>query len=160
MWGMPYPAAYLPLYNASAVALKAVHPALQVGGPSSANLEHVADLIADTIKAQIPLDFISSHHYPSDPSCSRAGGGKNTMNANCFSLDVLESATIAKEAALPYFLSEYKDGLQGGPGTGFGVSWWTFSDVFEENWMIGLPFYGGYAGRPLGCHLIALWDAI
>ncbi len=144
------------------MALKAVHPALQVGGPSSANLENVADLIADTQKAKIPLDFISSHHYPSDPSCSHAGGGKNTQRAECFSLDVLESAALAKDAALPFFLSEYKDGLQGGPGTGFGgthgdlsyaaafvvhtlpklgaldvVSWWTFSDIFEENWMIG-----------------------
>ena len=160
MWGMPYPDAYLPLYNASARALKAVHSALQVGGPSSANLEHVADLIADTAKAKIPLDFVSTHHYPSDPSCSHSG--KHSAKAECFSLDVLESAALAKNASLPFLLSEYKDGLQGGPGTGFGgkhgdlsyaasfvvhtlprltsldvVSWWTFSDIFEENWMIG-----------------------
>ena len=79
--------------------------------------------------------------------------------------DVLESAALATKASLPFLLSEYKDGLQGGPGTGFGgkhgdvayaaafvmhtlprltslevVSWWTFSDIFEENWMIGKPF--------------------
>ena len=168
MWGMPYPTAYVPLYNASARALKAVHPALQVGGPSSANLEHVADLLAAATSGDIPLDFLSTHHYPSDPSCSHAEG-PNAMRAECFTLDVLESAAVAKNASLPYILSEYKDGLQGGPGTGYGgqhgdtayaaafvthtlplltsldvVSWWTFSDIFEENWMIGRPFYGGY----------------
>eukprot|EP01052_Picozoa_sp_SAG31_P044240 SAG31_NODE_7641_length_1632_cov_3.556425_2_plen_87_part_00 len=35
MWGMEYPTAYLPLFNASARALKAVHPTLRVGGPST-----------------------------------------------------------------------------------------------------------------------------
>jgi len=159
----------VPLYNASARALKAVHPSLKVGGPSSANLANVADLIAATTTGKIPLDFVSTHHYPSDPSCSDASGGKNSQHAECFSLDVLDSAALAKAAGLPFFLSEYKDGLQGGPGTGFGgkhgdtayaaafvmhtlprltsldvVSWWTFSDVFEENWMIGAPFYGGF----------------
>ena len=168
MWGMPYPSAYVPLYNASARAVKAVHPSLKVGGPSSANLANVADLIAEAAKSQIPLDFVSTHHYPSDPSCSHTGG-KNAQRAECFSLDVLESAALAKKASLPFYLSEYKDGLQGGPGTGFGgkhgdlsyaaafivhtlpllgsldvVSWWTFTDIFEENWMIGYPFYGGY----------------
>lgn len=62
---------------------------------------------------------------------------------------------------------EYKDGLQGGPGCAYGgkhgdmayaaafilhtvpqltgldaFSWWTISDVFEEGWLSGLPFYG------------------
>ena len=73
MWGMPYPSAYVPLYNASARALKAVHPSLKVGGPSSANLANVADLIADTSKAGIPIDFVSTHHCePADPNHTRA----------------------------------------------------------------------------------------
>ena len=59
MWGMPYPSAYLPLYNASARALKAVHPSLRVGGPSSANLANIADLLRDTNYGNdIPLDFM------------------------------------------------------------------------------------------------------
>eukprot|EP01052_Picozoa_sp_SAG31_P026638 SAG31_NODE_2431_length_5707_cov_2.157810_4_plen_71_part_00 len=35
MWMMSYPNSYLPLYNASALALKDVHHSLLVGGPSS-----------------------------------------------------------------------------------------------------------------------------
>ena len=60
--------------------------------------------------------------------------------------------------------------LHGGPGTGYAgshgdtsyaaafiirtvpmlsqelelLSWWTFSDVFDEGWLTGVPFYGGY----------------
>lgn len=167
MWGMPYPSSYLPLYNASARALKDVHPALKVGGPASANLANIADLIHDTAAMKIPLDFISTHHYPSDPSCSSSG--PHSALPDCYAADVLEAAELATNASLPFLLTEMKDGLQGGPGTGFGgkhgdtayaaafifhtiplltslevVSWWTFSDIFEENWMIGLPFYGGY----------------
>jgi hypothetical protein len=48
MWMMAYPSSYLPLYNASARALKAVHPSLQVGGPSSEQTQNVRDLITDT----------------------------------------------------------------------------------------------------------------
>jgi hypothetical protein len=113
------------------------------------------------------LVLSSSHHYPSDPSCSR--GGPHANQSECFSLDVLAAAGIAANSShsspKPFYLTEYKDGLQGGPGTGFGgrhgdtsyaaafvmhtlplltplevVSWWTFSDIFEENWMIGKPF--------------------
>ena len=168
MWGMPYPSAYLPLYNASQAALKDVHPALQIGGPSSAGLEFVADFIADTAKGGMAVDFVSTHHYPSDPSCSHAGG-EHAADPDCFAKDVLASAAIAEAANKPFLLTEYKDGLQGGPGTSFGgkhgdmsyaaafvmrnipllasldvLSWWTFSDIFEEGSMYGMPFYGGY----------------
>ena len=83
---MPYPSAYVPLYNASARALKAVHPSLRVGGPASANLENIADLLAEVAASGTPLDFVSSHHYPSDPSCSH--DGPHSQHAECFSLDV------------------------------------------------------------------------
>ena len=84
------------------------------------------------------------------------------MDAECFSKDILAAAELAASAGKPFLLTEYKEGLHGGPGTGFGgshsdrayaaafvmhtvpllsrleaVSWWTFSDIFEENWMIG-----------------------
>ena len=81
------------------------------------------------------------------------------------------AAAYAATANIPFFLTEYKDGLQGGPGYGQGgshadkayaaafavrnialladknvslYSWWTFSDVFEEGWLTGKPFNGVY----------------
>ena len=32
--------------------------------------QHVEDLIADTSRLGIPIDFISTHFYPSDPNCT------------------------------------------------------------------------------------------
>ena len=48
MWGIDYKNHYLPLFNASSAALKAVHPSLQVGGPATMRTQHVQDLISDT----------------------------------------------------------------------------------------------------------------
>ena len=62
LWGMPFPDDYMALYNASARALKAVHPSLRVGGPATAVLQHVADFVAECDKADIPYDFVSTHH--------------------------------------------------------------------------------------------------
>ena len=70
MWGVQYPTAYLPLYNASARALKAVHETLRVGGPLTIQTQHVEDLIVDTRRLGIPIDFISTHVHPLDPNCT------------------------------------------------------------------------------------------
>ena len=51
--------------------MKAVDAALQVGGPATAELENVADFVAICKAHRIPFDFVSTHHYPSDPDCPR-----------------------------------------------------------------------------------------
>jgi xylan 1,4-beta-xylosidase len=160
---------YLHLYNASAVALKNVSPLLQVGGPATAKLQFIPDFIADISALGWPLDFVSTHSYPSDVSdgypCTSAG---NT-DPDCFAHTVQSNRDIVAAAGLPFYISEYKEGLQGGPEYGSlaahadtayaasfilrniplleGVdifSWWTFTDVFEEFWMRGIPFSGGF----------------
>jgi xylan 1,4-beta-xylosidase len=163
MWGMDYPHPYLDLYNASAMAIKSVHPSLQVGGPATAGLQYVQDFVDDTKKMNIPVDFVSTHSYPSDGYC------RTTTDPDCFVKKLLASRAIAQKAGFPYLITEYKDGLQGGPGCAYGgkhgdmayaaafiihttpmltdldaFSWWTISDVFEEGWLSGAPFYGGY----------------
>ena len=51
----------MPLYNASAQAIKSVHPSLRVGGPATANLIDLANFTAAADAAKIPWDFVSSH---------------------------------------------------------------------------------------------------
>ena len=48
LWGMSYPHPYLDLYNASARALKDVHPTMQVGGPATAGIQDVQAFVDDT----------------------------------------------------------------------------------------------------------------
>ena len=99
LWGMSYPHPYLELYNSSALAIKAVHPTLQVGGPATAGLAHVQDFIDDTKKLGLPVDFISTHSYPSDGYCS------NTRDPDCFAKKVLAQKEIAEAAGYPFLLT-------------------------------------------------------
>lgn len=74
LWGIEYHTGdlnspYLKLYNASATALKSISTTLQVGGPATQQLQHLDDFLADTRTLNIPVDFVSSHFYPSDPEC-------------------------------------------------------------------------------------------
>ena len=194
--GVDYPAQYEPLYNASATALKSVHPQLQVGGPATATLMHLVDFATRATwggvtrgsphrAGRMPLDFLSSHFYPSEHNCTDA---KQPLGADpdCFVKTVLAaSARVAAARAaagaphVPFYLTEFNSGLQGGPGTGeagphtdtsyaaaFAIrtipmlasggagvggsglvdlaSWWTFSDLLDEGWLTGVPFYGGF----------------
>lgn len=184
--GMSYPAQYEPLYNASATALKAVAPSLRVGGPATATLSHLADFATRATWAQgTPLDFVTSHFYPSEHNCTDAHQPLGA-DPDCFVKTVLNaSAHLAAARAavgappIALALTEFNSGLQGGPGTGeagphsdlsyaaaFAIrtipmlasavlanstraavelaSWWTFSDLLDEGWLTGVPFYGGF----------------
>ena len=175
MWGMDYSTHYLPLFNASSRALKDVHKSLRVGGPSTMQTQHVQDLILDTARLGIAIDFISTHFYPSDPNCTAAKdehNGISSSDPDCFAKVLNQARSFANEAGLPFLITEYKDGLQGGPGNATVhsgnhgdqsyaaafvmrnipqltsldmLSYWTFTDVFEEGWgMVGAPFHGQF----------------
>ena len=55
---------YFELYRQSALAVKAVDKRLQIGGPSTAQLAWIPDLIRYCVAKGIPLDFVSTHVYP------------------------------------------------------------------------------------------------
>ena len=92
------------LYNASARAVKAVHPSLRVGGPATAVLSHLDDFVRECEQRQIPLDFVTSHHYPTD-TCPRG----DAWDPDCFSRDVL-NARAKVPATVPFLLTEYNVG--------------------------------------------------
>jgi xylan 1,4-beta-xylosidase len=153
LWGMAFPGDYMALYNASAMAVKAVDARLRVGGPATAQVQHVADFAAAADAAAIPYDFVSSHMYPTDPQCPQtlAGG----WSPDCFTEHV-KAARASLPASTPFYLTEYNVGCCLGysqhdtsaaaafvfravpalSGHVDVLSWWTFSDVFEEG---GLP---------------------
>jgi xylan 1,4-beta-xylosidase len=57
---------YFELYRYTADAIKGVHSALKVGGPATAANAWVDDFIAFCNENGLPVDFISTHHYPTD----------------------------------------------------------------------------------------------
>lgn len=157
MWGMQFPEPYLSLYNASAHALKSIHKSLKVGGPATMQTLDVGDFIK-AVQNKIPVDFVSTHFYPTDPQCHTQ---TTRGDADCFAHTVLAAQKLAKDAALPFFITEYNNGLGGTSRDDSSAaafvfrqiglldeldmfSWWTFSDVFEEKWMQSAPFHNGY----------------
>ena len=56
MWGVAFPEPYMKLYNASALALKAVNTSLKVGGPATEQTLYVADFIAAAEAQKLPVE--------------------------------------------------------------------------------------------------------
>ena len=69
---------YFHLYELTARAIKMVDARVRVGGPATSNNMWIPEFRAFCEGNGVPLDFITTHHYPSDDPLSRAG--MNTEN--------------------------------------------------------------------------------
>ena len=147
--GKPAQASYFELYDHTARALKAVSPRLRVGGPSTSAVAWIPEFLQHVHAAQAPIDFVSSHAYGN--VCPDVQKAHRQIAASPY-------------PALPFILSEFNasaftrpditDSVYMGPYlarvihdcAGFvdNMSFWTFSDVFEEQGVVKTPFYGGY----------------
>lgn len=58
---------YFELYEATARAIKAINPKLQVGGPATSGSKWVDDFVDYCERTDTPVDFISTHQYSGDP---------------------------------------------------------------------------------------------
>jgi len=68
------------LYNASALAVKAVDPSLKVGGPATAGLADLPAFVAACASMGLPKpDFVSSHHCASVPRGPPSDAAKKTV---------------------------------------------------------------------------------
>ncbi len=59
--------AYFRLYAATARAVKAVDPQLQVGGPATSGSKWVASFLRFCRENDVPVDFVTTHQYSGDP---------------------------------------------------------------------------------------------
>ncbi len=57
---------YFELYKATVQAIKAVNPRLRVGGPATSANRWLKEFQAYCATENLPVDFLSSHHYPGD----------------------------------------------------------------------------------------------
>ena len=165
--GQPAQSSYFELYDHTARALKAVSPRLRVGGPATAQAAWVGDMIAHATQNHVPLDFVSTHVYGDDSN-------KNVFHDDrpipphqmvCLAVDkVHQEIEKSSRPDIPLIWSEFNatymnkqditDSIYMGPwladtiskcdGKVTMMSYWTFSDVFEEQGVIKTPFYGGY----------------
>jgi xylan 1,4-beta-xylosidase len=156
---------YLELYRSAALAIKAVDSGLAVGGPSTAIDAWIPELRGFCAAQRVPLDFISTHHYPTDASyglgldmeAQMARSKRGVLNARL-------RRALAEADPLPLYYTEWscspspRDPYHDAPyNAAFIVktiadnaglvdcySYWTFSDIFEECGLSSLPFHGGF----------------
>ncbi len=156
---------YFELYRYTAEALKSVDGALKVGGPATAENAWVDDFIAYCSGNGLPIDFISTHHYPTDAFGKPGDDTETQLSKSTRSILREQTRTVRKQAGtLPVYYTEWctssnpRDPMHDDPyaaafivktileaaGLVQGYSYWTFSDIFEENYFPSVPFQGGF----------------
>jgi xylan 1,4-beta-xylosidase len=165
--GSPKQSTYWTLYDHTAQAIKSISPRLQVGGPSTAQAAWVPDFLAHVSQNHIPADFVSTHVYANDTAHDVFGTDEKTPRDQmvCRAVKKVHDQIAASPLPhLPLFFSEYgasysnepdvEDSPFMGPwlantirqcdGLVDDMSYWSFSDVFEEQGVARTPFYGGF----------------
>jgi xylan 1,4-beta-xylosidase len=165
--GEPKQATYFELYDHSAAAVKRVNSRLRIGGPATAQAAWADAFIQHCFEKHVPVDFVSTHVYGNDGAQDVFGTSENIPRDRMVCRSVKKVHDQIKASALPAlpliwseFNASYKnesevtDSIYMGPwmadtirqcdGLVDEMSYWTFSDVFEEQGVVKKPFYGGY----------------
>ena len=165
--GEPKKETYLAFYKLTATAIKTVDPSLKVGGPATAQAIWADDFIAYCTKSGAPFDFVSTHIYGNENPADVFGTPVAITRKEMVARAIRKvHDQVAKSAApkTPILITEYNatylnqpqvtDSAFMGPwlanniaecdGLTSMMSYWAFSDVFEEQGVVKAPFYGGY----------------
>ena len=156
---------YFKLYRSTAEAIKSVDAALKVGGPATAKNAWIEEFLAFCAKGKTPVDFVSTHHYPTD-ALGAQDDDTETQLANSRRGILREQAqdTFRRAGGKPIYYTEWnassnpRDPRHDEPyaaafvaktvletnGLVEGASFWTFTDIFEENYFPSVPFHGGF----------------
>jgi len=161
---------YFKLYDYAAKAIKRVSKDLRVGGPATAGNGWVPETIAHCLSNGTPLDFITTHTYGVDVGFLDEFGGRGTaLSRNPDSIigdvrSVRQQIEDSKMPKLPLHYTEWSasytpadpvhdsyvsaayilDKLNGTIDNADSMSYWTFTDIFEEAGPRMTPFHGGF----------------
>ena len=162
--------AYFDLYDLTAKTIKSVDPELRVGGPATAGAAWVPEFLAHVKESGAGVDFVSTHTYgvqggfldeqgkddtKLDPSPDAIIGDirrvREQISASAFPdlpLYFTEWSTSYTPRdsvhdsyiSAPYILNK----LKASEGLVQGMSYWTYTDLFEEPGPPTAPFQGGF----------------
>jgi len=165
--GEPRQSSYWELYDHTARALKAVNARIRVGGPATAQAAWADAFIRHCAENHIPADFVSTHVYGNDKAEDVFGTSERIPRDRMVCRAVkkvheqIQASTMPK---LPLIWSEFNASYMNEPAVTDSsymgpwmadtirqcdglvdlMSYWTFSDVFEEQGVVKNPFYGGF----------------
>ena len=156
---------YFKLYRVTADAIKAIDPSLKVGGPATARDGWIEEFLEFCETTKVPVDFVTTHHYPTD-ALGHEDDDTETQLANSQRGILREwtQDTRRRAGTRPLYYTEWnsssnpRDPRHDEPyAAAFvaktameasdlvqGYSFWTFSDIFEENDFPSVPFHGGF----------------
>jgi xylan 1,4-beta-xylosidase len=145
-------AAYFDLYDASVAAVKSVDPSLAVGGPATAAVGWVDDLLAHAAETGVPLDFVSTHTYglpPLDlrPILERAGRSELPLYWTEWGVSPTHGSPINDSVWGAPLVCR---GMRSAAGRLDALAYWVVSDHFVE---LGEPerlFHGGFGLLTVG----------
>jgi xylan 1,4-beta-xylosidase len=165
--GNPKEATYYELYDHAARAVKRVSARLRIGGPATAQAAWADRFLAHCKEKNVAVDFVSTHVYGNDKAEDVFGTheqiSRNDMVCRAVK-KVHEQIAASAYPQMPLIWAEYNadysnqqqvtDSAYMGPflantirncdGLTEMMSYWAFSDVFEEQGVVKKPFYGGF----------------
>lgn len=169
-WERADQAAYFSLYADTARTIKRIDPALRVGGPSTAGADWVVPFLAFAKANEVPVDFVTTHTYGVDGGfLDEFGQDDNKLSRNPDSVvgDIRRVRAQIEASAfpgLPLYITEWStsynprdpihdshlsapfilEKLRATCGPAQAMSYWTYSDLFEEAGPPPAAFHGGF----------------
>jgi len=169
--GAPRQRSYFELYDHTARALKSVSARLRVGGPATAAAAWVDAFLAHAAREHVPVDFVSTHGYASDREQDLFGDDTPVppQDRVCRAVaKVHRQIAASPRPGLPLLWTEWnvlregglRDTIYVGPaladtvracdGLVDAMSFWTFSDIIDEQGPNHAPFAGLFGLRAIG----------
>ena len=147
-----------------------MNPDYLVGGPSTAGCGWIKETIEFCVRNNVPIDFLSGHDYGATQGFLDEYGNGHTMLApseRAIIERLGQVLTEIRQSALPHlpfhvterdapysprdpvhdsyissaFILQKLKHLENGPAS---MSYWTFTDQFEEPGPVPSPFHGGF----------------
>ena len=163
-------AEYFKLYDYSTRAIKSVNPEYKVGGPGTAGAAWESEMIDFCDKNKVPIDFISTHSYGVGQGFLDEFGQSGTVlskDNEAVSGDVLQSRKEIAASTKPNLELHYTEWsssytpadpihdsyhsaayilqkLKQVGNAANSMSYWVFTDIFEEPGPRFTPFHGGF----------------
>ena len=162
--------AYFELYDLTAKTIKSIDPSLRVGGPSTAGAAWVPEFLAHVKQSGVAVDFVTTHTYGVQGGFLDEEGKSDTKldpSPDAIIGDVRrvrEQISASPFPGLPLYFTEWSTSytprdsvhdsyisspyiltkLKASQGLLQGMSYWTYTDLFEEPGPPSTPFQGGF----------------
>ncbi len=162
--------AYFQLYDGTAETIHSIDPALRVGGPATAGAAWVPEFLTHVKQSGAPVDFVSTHTYGVQGGFLDENGKSDTKLDPSPDAIVGDVRRVRQQIAaspfpkLPLYFTEWSTSytprdsvhdsyvsaayilskLKACQGLAQGMSYWTYTDLFEEPGPPTAPFQGGF----------------